>query len=389
MATFKPQTYTDQPPPFSVAGVDLVRHLGSGAKGGVWEVKSDRFGRCAMKWSEVEPWKEIVYEAKALKEIGPNPYIMRHLDDGTLWHQGKEYGWMLVGMHRGDLKTWITKVLGLAPFDPAKDKWFVDAQISPDQFLRLVWLHSFACFEQMQAKGYIHRDVKLLNMGMDWDEKAQQPIIVMADFGMAKRITLDNGDLMPVKDRKFKPYTTKIYASVATEKGQPQYYVDDLWTLLFSFLQITHFELNSRILQYNDNAARTKEKELWLRDPEAYRQFHIARARRAYFIQQLKTCVSEGNVTITNWLLDWACENPQVFDPLFAKPQLESQALSHSPEFAVLAVAWIAKLTRVSLESAARELLVTAPDSLDESIRDALKDAGGLLSSVKRKQSPE
>lgn len=119
----------------------------------------------------------------------------------------------------------------------------------------------------MQSKGFIHRDVKPENMGLKW---TPQLTIVLADLGFARQITDEKGVFIKPEHRDFRPATTWSYAGPHTLKNQPQYYVDDAHTLIFSLVRNFYIYGRHPMFESHNKRQMAFLKETFLQAPEQF-----------------------------------------------------------------------------------------------------------------------
>ncbi|CAL2036532.1 unnamed protein product [Caenorhabditis brenneri] len=88
---------------------------------------------------------------------------------------------------------------------------------------------------QIHALGYIHRDIKPSNICVGIGEHKR--ILYIVDFGMARRILTSDGKFRP--ERVYASFRgTTRYVSVAAHERKEQGFVDDIWSLFFSLLEL-------------------------------------------------------------------------------------------------------------------------------------------------------
>ncbi|UMM22738.1 hypothetical protein L5515_003806 [Caenorhabditis briggsae] len=89
--------------------------------------------------------------------------------------------------------------------------------------------------KQIHTLGYIHRDIKPSNIcaGIGGHKR----ILYIVDFGMARRIRLPDGSFRP--ERPYASFRgTSRYVSLAAHERKETGFVDDIWCLFFSLLEL-------------------------------------------------------------------------------------------------------------------------------------------------------
>lgn len=341
--------------------------LGEGAEGAVYRVETAEHGDCAFKWSYVyrndENRHRLLEEGRALEAVGHHPNVVHYYDYGTVVHQKAEYDWILMALHQGDAEEWMDYVRR-KPLELDEDEQKMLGELmDPDKLEKKVLRDALAALEHMHAQGYIHRDVKLTNMGL-----ATNPLrIVVGDLGFSRRITRADGTLIPEQERTFRPGGTAAYLSTRTERGQHQYFGDDIQSLLFAFLATTYFY--GSFVFFQPELSRLFDKEDFLRDPARFgllsepRQKDKLTRKKLEFVQNsLTSCLAHENITITDHLFKWYLVN-QGQEALRRNYLTEDMLMNQvvpsvrSAHFFMLLLGWSARLHRVTLDSLCRNLL--------------------------------
>lgn len=233
--------------PFVLEGVSPIKVLGKGAQGSVVLAKSERHGLIALKYSQIGKNKknyqmhETLLEAKSLHDLGAHPHLIKCLGSGEVAKGIYRYLYVLLELHQGDLEGWNQTrmspktVLQLE----AWKRQGRDILNQEEPMLRLMALQIASALDHMQKQGYIHRDIKPLNMGLMWDDVKTpgKPRIILCDFGFTRKIVDEEGEFIPEEKRDFEPESTMAYASPNTLREIPQYYIDDAYNLLFSLVR--------------------------------------------------------------------------------------------------------------------------------------------------------
>lgn len=359
------------PLPFPVPSVvtSIGDQLGAGGEGIVYRVETARFGPCALKYSFVSSFASsirprLLAEAETMAAIGPHPNLVRLYDSGTVDTPDGSYDWILMELHQGDLIDWVNTVLRRPWALSNENQALLGDQ--PEKFEKMVLLDGMSGLEHMHSKGYIHRDVKLANMGL-----VLKPSVhcVVADLGFARRITRDDGTLIPEGERTFIPAGTVAFFSVRVEQSQHQYYGDDIQSLLFSFLAYTYL-YNTDI--FYDGLGRLLAKQTILDQPEQYGAAAEEKQRQkreeqkkakvlAFVRHSLDICFEKESAPIANLLFQWYLEREGI-DALRDKVLYSARiavliSRAHNTDFFMLCLAWAARANQKTLSTFARELL--------------------------------
>ncbi|CAB3402855.1 unnamed protein product [Caenorhabditis bovis] len=92
------------------------------------------------------------------------------------------------------------------------------------------------CLRQVHSLGYIHRDVKPSNICIGIGENRRVAYVV--DFGMARKIRGADGKFRP--ERAYASFRgTTRYVSVTAHERKEQGFVDDLWSLFYSLVELS------------------------------------------------------------------------------------------------------------------------------------------------------
>jgi serine/threonine protein kinase len=267
--------------PFVLPDVSPVKVLGKGAQGSVVLVKSDKFGLAALKYSRIGKSKkdykshETLLEAKSLNDLGAHPHLIKCLGTGEVTKGIYRYIYVLLELHQGDLEGWNQTrarpktVLQLE----AWKRQGRDILNQEEPMLRLMALQIASALDHMQKQGYIHRDIKPLNMGLLWDDAKTpgKPRIILCDFGFTRKIIDEKGQFIPKEKRGFEPESTMAYASPGTLRDVPQYYIDDAYNLLFSLIRDHYVPSGHPLvddLHNYDKQAYLKDE--FMKDPERF-----------------------------------------------------------------------------------------------------------------------
>lgn len=339
--------------------VSIGDRLGAGAEGVVYRVETERFGSCALKWAFVSPMASflthrLLDEAKTMEAIGPHPHLVRLYDYGTERTSSGSYDWLLMELHLGDINGWMNVVLR-RPWELSEEN-----RIEPERFEKMVLLDGMSGLEHMHSKGFIHRDVKLANMGLKPSMRA-----LVADLGFARRITRPDGTLVAEGERTFIPAGTQAFVSVRVEKSQHQYYGDDIQSLLFSFLAYTYlYETDI----FYDGLGRALEKQDILDRPDQYgtmseeQKSRKKRAKEDEFVQNaLGICLEQENLVITDHLFQWYVKSRG--EAALHEQWLDTRTLQETATrvrdtgFFMLLLGWAARASHQTLSGLARELL--------------------------------
>ncbi|KRZ76947.1 putative serine/threonine-protein kinase, partial [Trichinella papuae] len=110
-----------------------------------------------------------------------------------------------------------------------------DGRFSISTCLR-IGVQSLHALKALHSVGYVHRDVKTDNLTIGYGEVEERRIYLI-DFGLAKRYTDENGN---VRHPRRKPgfRGTSTYASIRAHKQEELGRVDDLWSWLYTMMEM-------------------------------------------------------------------------------------------------------------------------------------------------------
>ncbi|KRZ18125.1 putative serine/threonine-protein kinase [Trichinella zimbabwensis] len=110
-----------------------------------------------------------------------------------------------------------------------------DGRFSISTCLR-IGVQSLHALKALHSVGYVHRDVKTDNLTIGYGELEERRIYLI-DFGLAKRYTDENGN---VRHPRRKPgfRGTSTYASIRAHKQEELGRVDDLWSWLYTMMEM-------------------------------------------------------------------------------------------------------------------------------------------------------
>ncbi|KRZ17274.1 putative serine/threonine-protein kinase [Trichinella zimbabwensis] len=92
------------------------------------------------------------------------------------------------------------------------------------------------CIQDLHDAGYIHRDVKLLNLATG-DSEYNRRRFYLFDFGLARKYIDENNQL--IKKRQMACFKgTRKYASIKAHLNQDLGRVDDLWSLFYNAIEM-------------------------------------------------------------------------------------------------------------------------------------------------------
>ncbi|KAK2954481.1 putative Tau-tubulin kinase [Blattamonas nauphoetae] len=108
-----------------------------------------------------------------------------------------------------------------------------------DTSVAYIGLQAVEAIELLHSKGFVHRDIKPRNFVVGRGKQADT--LYLIDFGLAKKFNHFTQSSKRSGGHGFRG--TVRYASIAAHKGYRLCAVDDLWSLLYSLVQLTKGEL--------------------------------------------------------------------------------------------------------------------------------------------------
>lgn len=106
--------------------------------------------------------------------------------------------------------------------------------------------------------GHLHRDVKPANMCIGLGED-QRRLVYLVDFGMTRKFTVNGG--LRRKERSYAGFRGTIrYVSVTVHERREQGPCDDLWSLLYSMIEVGEGGLPWKHIEDDDDMAQKKKK---------------------------------------------------------------------------------------------------------------------------------
>ncbi|EFO86548.1 hypothetical protein CRE_04648 [Caenorhabditis remanei] len=98
-----------------------------------------------------------------------------------------------------------------------------------------VGIQCLECLKTIHKLGYIHRDIKPSNICVGIGEHKR--VLYIVDFGMARQIRFSDGTFRPERPYASFRGTTR-YVSLTAHERKEQGFVDDIWCLFFSLLEL-------------------------------------------------------------------------------------------------------------------------------------------------------
>uniref|UniRef100_A0A5S6QY21 Protein kinase domain-containing protein n=1 Tax=Trichuris muris TaxID=70415 RepID=A0A5S6QY21_TRIMR len=206
----------------------VTKVLGSGSFGAVYEVMDLKSGKCeAMK---------VELTAQDFRTLKMEVVVLKELTDISARNCCK-----LVGMGKKETYSYIVMTLVGASLQSLLDS--LTANKSPDGkncFTLRSSIHlAVLCLqglEDLHFIGYLHRDIKPQNYAVGRDPDFRKVFVL--DFGMCRKYLRDDGShKRPRSEVGFRG--TLYYASHTALKGEEQSRRDDVWSWLYTIIQVT------------------------------------------------------------------------------------------------------------------------------------------------------
>uniref|UniRef100_A0A1I7S6A1 non-specific serine/threonine protein kinase n=1 Tax=Bursaphelenchus xylophilus TaxID=6326 RepID=A0A1I7S6A1_BURXY len=107
--------------------------------------------------------------------------------------------------------------------------------------------------------GYLHRDVKPSNMCVGYGDEQSRRNVFLVDFGMTRKFLTDHGERR--KERQYAGFRgTMRYVSITVHERREQGPADDMWSLLYSMIEIGEGALPWRHIEDDEDMALKKKK---------------------------------------------------------------------------------------------------------------------------------
>ncbi|KAI6195836.1 hypothetical protein M3Y94_01035600 [Aphelenchoides besseyi] len=252
-----------QAPPHLPNGIVLLdrlridRMLGSGGFGQVFRA----FDQATGKWVavKVEPCDRdagrMILEQKVLSLLRSTDHFPKLIASGQ--HANFMFIAMeMLGRNLGDLRRRLTN----KRFCASTGLRAVDQMV--------------AALREVHNVGYIHRDVKPANMCIGLGQEKQRTIYLV-DFGMTRRHRTESGEV-----RKCRTYAgfrgTSRYVSLTVHERRDQGPRDDLWSLLYSLIELVEGSLPWRHIdddyEMEQKKRRTPIEEMLMHLPRSIKE---------------------------------------------------------------------------------------------------------------------
>ncbi|KAK0425682.1 hypothetical protein QR680_009321 [Steinernema hermaphroditum] len=219
----------------------VERMIGGGGFGQIYKAVEGEKGRTiAIKVEPVdnEP-SRMILEQKVLNMLRGSKHIPLLVASGTF------QDCMFIAM----------EMLGANLCDIRKKR--VTRRLSVATVLR-VGEQAVEALKIVHDTGYLHRDIKPSNMCVGLASTGQQRTIFLVDFGMTRRFRSEAGSFR--KERVYAGFRgTLRYVSLTVHDRREQGPVDDLWSLLYSIIELGEGGLPWKNLVDPDDIARKKE----------------------------------------------------------------------------------------------------------------------------------
>jgi len=113
--------------------------------------------------------------------------------------------------------------------------------------------------QTLHGIGYLHRDVKPANLCVGLHIKRQRRRVFLLDFGLAKKYTDDDGNILQARQR-VGPRGTPRYASLNSHHYKDPGRVDDFWCLYYSLIEMVEGQLPWRAEKKSEKIREMKER---------------------------------------------------------------------------------------------------------------------------------
>ena len=240
--------------PSAVYEFKITKQLGEGNFATVYECVSirdmppglrDLEGQpLALKFEKVEGMGELKKDVTLLQLLKDSRAVPRLVCEGT--HQGNAYFVMeKCGKNLHDFKTGHVKVAEvLARQHPHPSNGAPEPRTLSLHQMDKGLVHALAycilwCLKKMHRLGYVHRDVKLANFLLRYDDAKDEACVSMIDFGLSKMYRGEDGKHMEAREPDSKKFRgTTSFASIHAHEGQDLSRRDDLWSLFYIMLEL-------------------------------------------------------------------------------------------------------------------------------------------------------
>ncbi|KAH7726771.1 CK1/WORM6 protein kinase [Aphelenchoides avenae] len=221
----------------------VLKKLGEGGFGAVYEVKNQAGERYAMKTelaeAKVRVLKLEVYVLRELKKIGSKHFC--DIVDSARVGQINYIVMTLVGRSLHDLRKAIV--------DPQKQKFSLGCALSTG-------IQCVEAIHEIHRAGYLHRDIKPGNFAVGKNDVRK---VYLLDFGMARRYTEANGKVRPPRWYASMRGTVR-YAPLSCHVNREQCRKDDLESWMYTQIEITKGYLPWKTVVDRDEIGRYKER---------------------------------------------------------------------------------------------------------------------------------
>ena len=220
-AEFKPGATIDLATPLGV--VTVVRQLGRGSFGSVYEVEDRSGGTWAMKVETTTPqFSQLQYEYRVYAALAGKAGVPRV----HAFRKDSRHRYLVMDRLGDNLHTVLMK-------SPARRL--------PLKYVCVVGIRILNRLEALHKSGFVHRDVKPQNFLLS---AAGDPSDIWAvDFGLAKAYRDPSGNHIPYRSNKRGLTGTPRFASTFAQRGEENGRRDDLESLMYVLAFLYHGEL--------------------------------------------------------------------------------------------------------------------------------------------------
>lgn len=230
----------------------------SGAPNSLSKIKS-QIPYYALKLEKFEGQGELQKDVNLMKAMASSRVVPRLLCEGT--YQGN--GYFVMQKCGSNLHDFRDKHVG----ENKQLKQSLGKKLHQvnSRLVNAVGYCVLYALQEMHRRDYVHRDIKLANIMIDYNEEAGKASIRLIDFGLSKQYR--NKDKTHIPESKPIPGKfrgTTSFASIYSHEGRTLSRRDDLWSLLYILVDLYCGTLpwrNDMIHSHHTSHNLSKDKE--------------------------------------------------------------------------------------------------------------------------------